>query len=128
MKFIKGDAIAGILITVINISAGLAIGVFQWGLSFPQAARTYTLLTIGDGLASQIPALLIVTAAALVVSRLSADSLRRSTRVVQRSVAKGSSLGVLPRGCFPGSSSHTASAPPCVIVKKRLCQGGSQPA
>ena len=74
MKFIKGDAIAGVLITIVNIIGGLTIGVFQDGLPFEQAARTYTLLTIGDGLTSQIPALLIATSAALVVTRLSANA------------------------------------------------------
>jgi flagellar biosynthesis protein FlhA len=73
-KFVRGDAIAGIVITLINIVAGFGIGVFQNGMSFADAAQNYTLLTIGDGLVSQVPALIISTAAGLVVSRAGADS------------------------------------------------------
>ncbi|MHC5652501.1 flagellar biosynthesis protein FlhA [Stappia sp.] len=68
-KFVRGDAIAGLLITFINIVAGIIIGVAQMDLSFSQAATTYTLLTIGDGLVSQIPALVVSTAAGLLVSK-----------------------------------------------------------
>jgi flagellar biosynthesis protein FlhA len=71
-KFVRGDAIAGVIITGINIVGGLVIGVGQAGLSFTEAAETYTILTIGDGLVSQIPALVISTAAGLVVTRSSA--------------------------------------------------------
>ncbi len=73
-KFVRGDAIAGIVITLINIVAGFGIGVFQNGMSFADAAQNYTLLTVGDGLVSQVPALIISTAAGLVVSRAGADS------------------------------------------------------
>jgi flagellar biosynthesis protein FlhA len=69
-KFVRGDAIAGIIITLLNIVGGLAIGMFQHGLDFGAAAQTYTLLTIGDGLVAQIPALVISTAAGIVVSRV----------------------------------------------------------
>ncbi len=68
-KFVRGDAIAGILITFINIIAGIIIGVVQMGLSAGDAAKTYTLLTVGDGLVSQIPALIVSTAAGLLVSK-----------------------------------------------------------
>lgn len=68
-KFVRGDAIAGILITVINILGGLTIGVLQKGLDLATAAQYYTMLTIGDGLLSQIPALIISTAAGTVVTR-----------------------------------------------------------
>ncbi len=68
-KFVRGDAVAGILITLINILGGFAIGVFQQGMPFADAAQTYTLLTVGDGLVSQIPALIISTAAGIIVSR-----------------------------------------------------------
>ncbi|MDP2802641.1 MAG: flagellar biosynthesis protein FlhA [Phreatobacter sp.] len=68
-KFVKGDAIAGLIITFINIIAGLIIGVAQQGMPFLEAARTYTILTVGDGLVSQIPALIISTAAGLLVSK-----------------------------------------------------------
>ncbi len=73
MKFVKGDAIAGIVITVVNVLGGLAIGVAQRGMSAGDALATYGLLTIGDGLVSQIPALLISTAAGLVVTRVASE-------------------------------------------------------
>lgn len=68
-KFVRGDAIAGIVITVINILGGLVIGTLQRGMPLEQAFKTYTLLTVGDGLVSQIPALLVSTAAGIVVTR-----------------------------------------------------------
>ncbi|WP_082735866.1 flagellar biosynthesis protein FlhA [Polycladidibacter stylochi] len=68
-KFVRGDAIAGLMITFINIIAGMIIGVAQKGLSFSDAAQNYTLLTIGDGLVSQIPALIVSTAAGILVSK-----------------------------------------------------------
>ena len=75
-KFVRGDAIAGIIITLVNIVAGLIVGVLQNSLSIGQAAETYTILTVGDGLVTQIPALIISTAAGLVVTKVNAgDSL-----------------------------------------------------
>jgi flagellar biosynthesis protein FlhA len=68
-KFVRGDAIAGILILAINVIGGLLIGVFQHDMSFGEALRTYTLLAIGDGLVAQLPALLIATAVAMLVTR-----------------------------------------------------------
>lgn len=68
-KFVRGDAIAGIVITMINICAGFVIGVFQEGMPLMEAAHNYTTLTIGDGLVSQIPALVISTGAGILVSR-----------------------------------------------------------
>ena len=72
-KFVRGDAIAGILILFINVIGGLIIGVLQHDLDVATAARNYTLLAIGDGLVAQIPALIISTAAGLVVSRVGTD-------------------------------------------------------
>ena len=68
-KFVRGDAIAGLLITVINIIGGLAIGLLRHGMAFGDAAATFTTLTVGDGLVSQIPALLVSTAAGIVVTK-----------------------------------------------------------
>ena len=68
-KFVKGDATAGIVIMLINVVGGLAIGVFQHGMAVSEAAETYTILTVGDGLVSQIPSLIVSTAAGLIVSR-----------------------------------------------------------
>ncbi|MFW5926270.1 MAG: FHIPEP family type III secretion protein [Myxococcota bacterium] len=73
MKFVKGDAIAGLVITAINIVGGLAIGIGLHGMELGQALETFGLLTIGDGLVSQIPALLISTAAGLVVTRVASE-------------------------------------------------------
>jgi flagellar biosynthesis protein FlhA len=69
-KFVRGDAVAGILILVINVFGGLIVGVLQHDMEVAQAAKNYTLLTIGDGLVAQIPALIISTAAGLVVTRV----------------------------------------------------------
>ena len=73
-KFVRGDAIAGLIITGINIIGGFVIGTLQEGMPLLEAAKTYTILTIGDGLVSQIPALLISTAAGIVVSRAGTDT------------------------------------------------------
>ncbi len=72
-KFVRGDAIAGIVITLINIVGGFVIGVLQQGMEMAEALANYTLLTVGDGLVSQIPALLISAAAGLLVSRSGSD-------------------------------------------------------
>lgn len=69
-KFVRGDAIAGLLILFINITGGISIGVFEHGLSASEAFKTYALLTIGDGLVAQIPSLLLATAAAIIVTRI----------------------------------------------------------
>ena len=68
-KFVRGDAIAGLLVVFINVIGGIIIGVAQQGLGFGEAARTYTLLTVGDGLVTQVPALIVSTAAGLLVSK-----------------------------------------------------------
>lgn len=73
-KFVKGDAIAGIIIAIINITAGLLIGVIMKDMSIGQALQKYTLLTVGDGLVGQIPALLISTSTGLVVTRAASES------------------------------------------------------
>ena len=72
-KFVKGDAIAGIIIVLINILGGLAIGMIQLDMGFDEAIQTYTTLTVGDGLVAQIPALLISTAAGMLVTRSTAE-------------------------------------------------------
>jgi flagellar biosynthesis protein FlhA len=73
-KFVKGDAIAGIIITLINICGGLIIGIVQRGMNLQSALSTYTLLTVGDGLVSQIPALLISTSAGIIVTKTASES------------------------------------------------------
>ena len=73
-KFVKGDAIAGVIIVVIDFIGGLLIGMFQRNLDFQQALTQYTLLTVGDGLVSQIPALLISTATGIIVTRAASEN------------------------------------------------------
>ena len=68
-KFVRGDAVAGILIVIVNIVGGILIGTLQQGMDIAEAARTFTLLTIGDGLVTQIPALIVSTAAGIIVTR-----------------------------------------------------------
>ncbi len=73
-KFVKGDAVAGIVITLINIIGGFLIGVFQFDMDVAGSAQTYTILTIGDGLVAQIPALIVSTATGIMITRASNDS------------------------------------------------------
>ena len=73
MKFVKGDAIAGIVVLAVNIVGGLVIGVVQRGMDVATAAKTYTVLTIGEGLVSQIPALVISTSAGIIVTRVASE-------------------------------------------------------
>ncbi len=72
-KFVRGDAMAGLVIMVVNVIGGLMIGMLQHGMGFGDAAKTYTLMTIGDGLVAQIPALVISTAAGVTVSRVNTE-------------------------------------------------------
>ncbi len=97
-KFVRGDAIAGLLITFINVIGGMIIGVGQNDMSMADAGQTYTLLTIGDGLVSQIPALIVSTAAGLLVSKAGVDGAAEKALVTQFSgypKALGMSSGVM---------------------------------
>lgn len=109
-KFVRGDAIAGLVITGINILGGLIIGVAQQDMSLADAAETYTVLTIGDGLVSQIPALLISTAAGVVVTRSTdaadlggqlVDQLLRNPRVLVASTIVLVALALVPGMPWP---------------------------
>jgi flagellar biosynthesis protein FlhA len=73
-KFVKGDAIAGVIIVLVNLLGGMAVGVLQQGRSFSDAISTFSVLTIGDGIAAQIPALLISTATGIIVTRSASES------------------------------------------------------
>ncbi|PCJ40818.1 MAG: flagellar biosynthesis protein FlhA [SAR86 cluster bacterium] len=104
-KFVKGDAIAGILILFINVIGGFAIGMLQHDLSASQAATNYVLLTIGDGLVAQIPSLLLSTAAALIVTRVGSetdmgqqvmDQLFKSPKIFVITGGVIGSLGLIP--------------------------------
>src|SRR3546814_4109229 len=81
MKFVKGDAIAGIVIIIINLLGGLAVGVLQHDMPLGEATHTSSILTIGDGLLSPIPAILATIAAGLVVTRPAGEDDRKSPRL-----------------------------------------------
>jgi flagellar biosynthesis protein FlhA len=105
-KFVRGDAIAGIMILVINLIGGLLVGMIQHGMPLADAAKSYTLLAIGDGLVAQIPALIISTAAGLVVSRVGSEqnmSQQLATQLFKRPEAfaiTGAIIGIM--GLVPG--------------------------
>jgi len=97
-KFVRGDAVAGLMVVFINIIGGIIIGVAQQGLSFGEAARTYTLLTVGDGLVTQVPALIVSTAAGLLVSKAGVSGAADKALIKQFSgypQALGMSAGVM---------------------------------
>ena len=106
-KFVKGDATAGIVITIVNIIGGLVIGVAQLHMNVQQALGTYTILTVGDGLVSQIPALLISTATGLIVSRATGKDESLSTDIKNEMFSDPRVLGVVSgllgfMGIIPG--------------------------
>lgn len=105
-KFIRGEAIAGLLITVINIIGGILIGTLQKGLDLATSAKTYTILTIGDGLVSQLPAIVVSTSAGIIVSRAAAESGMGKDIAKQFAVKPEAlflaSLAVLGLGLIPG--------------------------
>lgn len=92
-KFVKGDAVAGILILVINVIGGFAVGMMQHGLSFADAVNVYTLLAIGDGLVAQIPSLLLSTATAIMVTRNRSDE-NMGDQVIQQMFSSSRALGI----------------------------------
>ncbi|WP_085032828.1 flagellar biosynthesis protein FlhA [Ensifer aridi] len=88
MRFVKGDAIAGLAIVAVNLLGGLAIGIFQRGLSFSESAHLYSLLSVGDGLVSQIPSMLMAVAAGTVVTRVNDDSSSSLGTDISRQLAR----------------------------------------
>jgi len=105
-KFVRGDAIAGLLVTFINVVGGMIIGIAQQDMAFAEAGRTYTLLTVGDGLVTQIPALIVSTAAGLLVSKAGVSGAADKALFAQLSgypTALGMSAGVMiVIGMLPG--------------------------
>jgi flagellar biosynthesis protein FlhA len=105
-KFVRGDAVAAIIIVLVNIIGGLTIGILQQGMSPGLAAQTYTLLTVGEGLVAQIPALIVSTAAGIIVTRAASDAdlgsdILRQTLVSPKAV--GTAAGILlALGLIPG--------------------------
>lgn len=88
MKFVKGDTIAGIIIVIINIIGGLCIGIFMNGLAIEEAVQKYTILTIGDGLASQLPSLLMAIASGLIMTRSTSDGTSLGKEVAGQLMSK----------------------------------------
>src|SRR5690625_6643722 len=104
-KFVRGDAIAGLLIMIINVVGGLIVGLAQHQLSVGEAAHVYTVLTVGDGLVAQIPALIISTAAGVVVSRVATEQdvgqqlvgqLFNNSRVMYSTAGILAAMGLVP--------------------------------
>lgn len=93
-KFVRGDAVAGIVILFINLIGGFAIGVGQHDLSFSEAIQVYTILTLGDGLVAQIPSLLLSTATAIIVTRVSGDKADMTEQMQAQMFASPKALGV----------------------------------
>ena len=105
-KFVRGDAVAGLLVLFVTIFGGLAVGMLQHDLSFGEAFQVYTLLTVGDGLVAQIPALLLSTGAAIMVTRVSSEQ-NMGTQVISQLFDSPRALGVaggvmLTLGMIPG--------------------------
>ena len=105
-KFVRGDAIAAVIIIIVNILGGLTIGILQQGMSPALAAQTYTLLTIGEGLVAQIPALIVSTAAGIIVTRAASDTDlggEMTKQLLMSSKAVGTAAGILiALGLVPG--------------------------
>ena len=94
-KFVKGDAIAGIIITIINIIGGFLIGMFQYDMSLADSAKTFTILTIGDGLVSQIPALIVSTATGIIITRSSGGSENFAEGIINQLVNEQKTLFIV---------------------------------
>lgn len=97
-KFVKGDAIAGIIITLINIIGGFLIGVFQRDMTLSDAASTFTILTIGDGLVSQLPALIVSTATGIIVTRFSKEGDNFASGIIDQLINESKTLLIV--GCI----------------------------
>ena len=116
-KFVRGDAVAGILVVFINLFGGIIIGAAQHGMSLADAGRTYALLTIGDGLVAQIPALLLSVAVAILVTRVSRPQ-DMSQQIVSQLLGQPRALAVTSGilgllGIVPGMPPCAASGPTC---------------
>ncbi len=106
-KFVKGDAVAGIIITMVNLVGGLLIGLFQHDMSVAQSGEIYTILTIGDGLVAQIPALILSTATAIIITRSNMDEEKFASQSISQLIKDSKSLilvgiGMILFGFIPG--------------------------
>ena len=106
-KFVKGDAVAGIIITMVNLIGGLLIGLFQHDMTVAQSGEIYTILTIGDGLVAQLPALILSTATAIIITRSNMDEEKFASQSIAQLVKDSQSLvlvgfGMILFGFVPG--------------------------
>jgi flagellar biosynthesis protein FlhA len=106
-KFVKGDAVAGIIITLVNLVGGLLIGLFQHDMTVAQSGEIYTILTIGDGLVAQLPALILSTATAIIITRSNMDEDKFANQAVNQLIKDSRSLilvgiGMILFGFIPG--------------------------
>ena len=106
-KFVKGDAVAGIIITMVNLVGGILIGLFQHDMTVAQSGEIYTILTIGDGLVAQIPALILSTATAIIITRSNMDEDKFASQSVNQLIKDSKSLilvgiGMILFGFVPG--------------------------
>lgn len=106
-KFVKGDAVAGIIITLVNLIGGLLIGLFQHDMTVTESGEIYTILTIGDGLVAQIPALILSTATAIIITRSNMDEEKFASQAVNQLIKDSKSLimvglGMILFGFVPG--------------------------
>ena len=123
-KFVRGDAVAGLLVVFINVIGGIIIGVAQQGMGFADAARTYTLLTVGDGLVTQVPALIVSTAAGLLVSKAGVSGAADKALMKQLSgypQALGMSAGVML--VLATAAGHSDAAVPRARRRRGLSGG-----
>ena len=127
MKFVKGDAVAGLVVALVNIVGGLAVGIAQRGMSFSDALHAYTILTVGDGLVSQIPSLIVSVAAGILVTRVAsgdgADAhlggdIYRQLATHPKAIGDGRRSVSVIRG-DPGFSAHSVSG--CWRSAARAC-------
>ena len=134
-KFVKGDAIAGIIIILINIIGGIAIGMIQNGMAIGDAVSKYTLLTIGDGLVSQIPALLMAVSTGMIVTRSNAEEDMGSTasrqltqsRVALMIAGAASWSWVSSRACRSSRSSSSAAGSSSSRTASAVARTGPHP-
>jgi flagellar biosynthesis protein FlhA len=106
-KFVKGDAVAGIIITIVNLLGGLLIGLFQHDMTVAESGEIYTILTIGDGLVAQLPALILSTATAIIITRSNMDEDKFANQAVNQLIKDSKSLilvgvGMILFGFIPG--------------------------
>jgi flagellar biosynthesis protein FlhA len=106
-KFVKGDAVAGIIITIVNLVGGILIGLFQHDMTMAEAGQVYTILTIGDGLVAQLPALILSTATAIIITRSNMDEEKFASQAISQLAKDSKSLmlvgiSMLLFGFIPG--------------------------